>query len=170
MKGIENKPLRYLLQAINYTVFMALIWYFASAPSIRLLEHDEAMITIAFAHAGDLRQPCHKLSSEELANLAPNMRKLEDCPRARSPVIIEALLDGETLYSKTLLPSGLYSDGGVDVYFSGKVTAGSHRFEIAMNDSVRQQGFNHSFNQQITISPAQIVLIDFDTEKGFVVK
>ncbi len=170
MPTIENKPLRYLLQAINYTVFMGLIWFFATAPSIRILEHDEAVITIAFAHAGDLRQPCQKLSDEEFADLAPNMRKLENCPRERSPVTIEAMLDGEALYSKILLPSGLYDDGGVDVYFSGKVTAGSHRFEIVMNDSIQKQGFNHSFSQQITIDPAQIVLVDFDTEKGFVIK
>ena len=170
MPGINNKPLRYLLQAINYTVFMALIWYFATAPSVRILEENEAMITIAFAHAGDLRQPCQKLSSEELAKLAPNMRKLEDCPRERSPVIIEAALNGMTLYSKTLAPPGFYSDGGVDVYYSGKVPAGSHQFEIKMNDSVRKEGFNHTFKQEININPAQIVLIDFNSEKGFVVK
>jgi hypothetical protein len=30
MAEFSNKPLRYLLQAINYTVFMALVWYFAT--------------------------------------------------------------------------------------------------------------------------------------------
>ncbi len=170
MPEINNKPLRYLLQVINYTVFMALIWYFSSSPSIRILEEDEAMITIAFAHAGDLREPCRKLSSEELANLAPNMRKLEECPRERSPVIIEASLDGEVFYSKTLTPPGLFNDGGVDVYYNGKVLAGDHQVELKMNDSVRQEGFNHTLRQNININPAQIVLIGFKSEKGFVVK
>ena len=78
MFGHQNKALRYLLQAINYTVFMALIWYFATSPSIRILEEDEAMITIAFAHAGESREPCRRLSQEELAKLPPNMRKPED--------------------------------------------------------------------------------------------
>jgi hypothetical protein len=170
MPGINNKPLRYFLQAINYTVFMALIWYFASSPSIRIIGEDEAMITIAFAHAGDLREPCRKLSSEELANLAPNMRKLEDCPRERSPVIIEALLDGEVLYSKTLMPPGLFNDGGVDVYFSGRIPSGYHQVEIKMNDSVQREDFNHTLKQVINISPAQIVLVDFESDKGFVIK
>ena len=93
MSSIHNKPLRYLLQAFNYFVFMALIWYFATEPSIRILAEDEAMITIAFAHAGELREPCRKLSNEELQKLAPNMRKLDDCPRERSPVLIEVMLD-----------------------------------------------------------------------------
>ncbi len=126
MAAIDNKPIRYLLQAINYSVFMGLIWYFASAPSIRILAEDEAMITIAFAHAGKLREPCRKLSNEELARLAPNMRKPEECPRERSPVTIEALLDGQPLYSESLPPMGLFNDGGVDVYYSKKIPAGDH--------------------------------------------
>ncbi len=170
MPGIDNKPIRYVLQAINYTVFMALIWYFATEPSIRILAEDEAMITMAFAHAGELREPCRKLSSGELAELAPNMRKPEECPRERSPVVITASLDGEILYDKTMQPPGFFNDGGVDIYFSGKVPAGSHNLEVKMDDSIRREGFNHTFGQRINIDPAQIMLIDFDPAKGFVIK
>ncbi len=170
MFGHQNKVLRYSLQAVNYTIFMALIWYFATSPTIRVLAENEAMITIAFAHAGDLLEPCQKLSSEELAKLAPNMRKLENCPRERSPVIIEASLNGKTLYNESFLPPGLFRDGGVDVYFSDRVPVGKHKFEIKMNDSVRNNGFNHTYRQDIDISSAQIMLVDFDPENGFVVK
>ncbi|MCP4233139.1 MAG: hypothetical protein GY770_06075, partial [Aestuariibacter sp.] len=69
---MTNKPLRYVLQALNYSLFMGLIWYFASAPSIRIIEEDEAMLTMAFPHAGELREPCRRLSQEELNKLAPN--------------------------------------------------------------------------------------------------
>ena len=170
MFGHQNKALRYLLQAINYTVFMALIWYFATSPSIRILEEDEAMITIAFAHAGESREPCRRLSQEELAKLPPNMRKPEDCPRERSPVVIQALLNGETLIDETLQPPGLFKDGGVNVYFNGKIPAGSHHFEIRMDDSVRKEGFDHTFEQDINIKPAQILLVNFNPQKGFVIQ
>ena len=170
MSGHQNKALRFLLQAINYSVFMALIWYFATSPSIRLLEEDEAMITIAFGHAGETREPCRKLSYEELAKLPPNMRKPEDCPRERSPVVIQALLDGNTIFDETLQPPGLFKDGGVNIYFSRKIPAGSHRFEIQMDDSVRSEGFDHAFEQEITIKPAQILLVNFDSQKGFVIQ
>lgn len=170
MAGINNKLLRYLLQALNYSVFMALVWYFATAPSIRIIADDEAMITIAFAHAGELREPCRKLSAEELAQLAPNMRKLEDCPRERSPVTIEAYLDGEALYSEILQPPGLFDDGGVDVYHSSKISSGSHRLVLLMNDSVLVKGFNHNFDREVTIDPAHVLLVDFDSRYGFIVK
>jgi hypothetical protein len=165
-----NKPGRYLLQAVNYTVFMALIWYFATAPAVRILDDDEAVITIAFAHAGELREPCQKLSSEELAELAPNMRKLEDCPRERSPVTIQASLDGNTIFHESFAPPGLFNDGGVDIYFSGRVPAGIHELELKMDDSIREAGINHTLRQQIDIDPTRIVLIDFDSETGFVIR
>jgi hypothetical protein len=170
MVSINNKPLRYLLQAINYSVFMGLIWYFATAPSIRILADNESMITIAFAHAGELREPCRKLSKEELAKLAPNMRKPEDCPRERSPVTIEARLDGQTFFSESLPPPGLFGDGGVDVYYSGKISSGEHHLALKMNDSVRIKGFNHVLEQQVGIDPAQILLVEFDPRHGFIIR
>ena len=166
MPGLKNKPLSFLLQVINYSIFMGVIWYFSALP-IRIAAEDEAMITIAFAHAGELREPCRKLSNEELAELAVNMRKLEDCPRERSPVLIEARLDGETLYKELLQPSGLFSDGGVDIYYNARISSGTHNFEIKMKDSVRSEEFNHHFSQEININPAQIMLVDFDSITGF---
>ncbi len=168
MTEISNKPLRFVLQAINYTVFMALVWFFATSPSIKIIADDEAVITIAYSHAGKLREPCRRLSQEELNELSPNMRKLEDCPRERSPVIIEALLDDEPLYRAELAPPGLFGDGGVDVFHKVKVPAGEHRLSLKMNDSVRIDGFNHQLEQQVNIDPAQILLVGFDSVQGFV--
>ena len=39
-----------------------------------------------------------------------------------------------------------------------------------MDDSVSKQGFNHQLAQYINIKPAQILLVEFDNLKGFVVK
>jgi hypothetical protein len=166
----DSKPLRWLLQAFNYTLFMALVWYFSSAPAVRLIGPDEARITIAFAHAGQLREPCRRLSQEELNQLAPNMRKIDDCPRERSPVRIEARLDGEPFYSAVLPPPGLYGDGGVDVFHSAKVPAGEHRLSLKLNDSVRVDGFNFVFEEPVELAPAQILLVGFDKERGFVLR
>ena len=168
--GIKNPFLRYLLQAFNYAVFMALIWYFSTSPSVRVIEDDEAMITVAFSHAGETRHECRKLSQEELMKLPPNMRKPEDCPRERSPIIIEAMLDGKTVFSETRLPPGVFNDGGVNIYYSSKVPAGKHTFKIQMDDSVRDEGFNHKLTQEIDIVSRQILLVEFEPLKGFIVK
>ena len=169
-EGVDNKFVRYLLQAFNYTIFMVIVWYFATSPSVRVIEDDEAMITVAFAHAGETREECRKLSQEELMKLPPNMRKPDDCPRERSPIIIEAMLDGEVIYSKTRLPPGIFKDGSVNIYYSSKVPAGEHKFEIKLDDSVRKQGFDYHLTQDIDIKPAQILLVEFDPLNGFVIK
>jgi hypothetical protein len=170
MSGVNNKALRYFLQAINYTIFMALVWYFSFQPAIRIIEDDEAIITIAFAHAGDLREPCRKLSQEELMKLPPNMRKPSECPRERSPVILEALLDGKVIFNESMQPPGIFKDGSVNIYYTSRVPAGKHHFEIKMDDSVRVEGFNHSVAQDVDIKPAQILLVVFDSLKGFSIK
>jgi len=162
------RPLRFGLQALNYSIFMALVWYFSTSPSIRILGDDEALLTIAFAHAGELREPCRRLSQEELNQLAPNMRKLEDCPRERSPVSIEATLDGELIYRESLAPPGLFGDGGVDVFYRSKIPAGSHELSLKMNDSVRIEGYNHEMSQRVSIDPGRVLLIGFDARRGFV--
>ena len=170
MADMDKKPLRFLLQAFNYSLFMGLVWFFSNSPSVSLIGEDEARITIAFAHAGQLREPCRMLSQEELNKLAPNMRKLDDCPRERSPVIIEAELDGKSIYSASLPPPGLFGDGGVDVFYSAKIPAGEHQLNMKMNDSVRIEGFNHQFASSVTVDPAQILLIAFNSKSGFVIK
>ena len=79
-------PKRLLLQIVNYSIFMALIWYFSFSPSYVRLTPDQSMITLALSHAGKPVEECRRKSPEELAKLAPNMRVLEECPRERSPV------------------------------------------------------------------------------------
>lgn len=170
MKISDNIVLRYILQAFNYTLFMALIWYFSDMPAFRQLGEDQAVLTIAFSHAGEIREPCRTLSAEELAALPPNMRKPTDCPRERSPIIIEAHMDGELIHRQTEEAPGLFKDSGVDIYLMKKIPAGRHHLKIQMDDSVRTEGFERSFEQDITIDPAQILLVDFYPDIGFILK
>lgn len=170
MFNIQNKFLRYILQAFNYSIFMALIWYFSNMPSFRQLGDDQAVVIIAFSHAGELREPCRTRTAEELMALPPNMRAPMDCSRERSPVKIEALLDGLPLYIYTAEAPGLFKDSSVNIYHSAKVSAGKHYLQIKMDDSVRKEGFEHDFEQEVVIAPARILLVDFIAGKGFVIK
>ncbi len=165
-----NKFIKHTLQIVNYAIFMALVWYFSAAPAYRYLEPNQAVVVISVSHSGELLKPCRKVSAEDLAKLAPNMRKPMDCPRERSPIKIEVSMDGEELFNITAQPPGLFADGSVNVYRSVKVTAGQHHFEVKMNDSVHLQGSRFVASQNIKLEPAQQLLIDFNSEDGFVFK
>ena len=60
---------------------MALVGYFSFAPAHRQLEENQAVIALAFGHAGERIEECRTLSPEELAELPANMRAPTDCPR-----------------------------------------------------------------------------------------
>ncbi|GMQ89220.1 MAG: hypothetical protein BMS9Abin09_0685 [Gammaproteobacteria bacterium] len=158
--------LRYPLQALNYTLFMLLVWYFSTAPPYRQLQPDQAVITVAFAHAGKRVEECRKLSQQELARLPPNMRAPLDCPRERSPVTVQLLLDGEPLLEEVARAPGLYSDLGVDIYRSAKVPAGKHTLAVQMNDNVRVKGPTYTHEETVSLEPTQLLVVNFNSETG----
>ena len=170
MLDTVSKPVRIVLQVANYSVFMALIWYLSTSPSYRQLEDTEAMLAISFNHAGETVEPCRTLSAEELAALPPNMRKPTDCPRERSPLIIDVTLDGETIYNRTAEAPGLYKDGVINVFQSVKIPAGEHHIIVKMDDSVRAEGFEYILEESVSVKSAQILLVAFPNRDGFVLK
>ncbi|MDH5661336.1 MAG: hypothetical protein OEY65_10080, partial [Gammaproteobacteria bacterium] len=74
-----HKLLKYGLQIFYYTLFMLVVWYFSINPPYHQLEENQGVITLSFTHATKLREPCRKLSQDELMKLAPNMRLTMDC-------------------------------------------------------------------------------------------
>jgi hypothetical protein len=161
-----HEVLRYPLQALNYTLFMLLVWYFSAAPPYTQLTPDQAVVTVAFSHAGERREECRQLSQEELARLPPNMRAPMDCPRERSPVTVELLLDGELLIEEVARAPGLYSDLGIDVYRTAKVPVGEHTLAVRMNDNVRVEGPTYTHEKTVTLEPGQLLVVDFNSETG----
>ncbi len=164
----NNPAIRYLLQAINLFLFMALIAAFSSGPSVRQLEEGMAVITLAFGHAGQPVRACHKRTPDELAALAPNMRAPMDCPRERSIIKVELLMDGKSILNLTVPPPGAFKDQGVDIYENVTVPIGRHKFTVRMNDSALVKGYTYSNSYTADLTAAQLLFIDFSQQaNGF---
>lgn len=161
-----NKVLRYGLQAFYYTLFMAVVWYFSIKPPYHQLAEDQAVITLSFTHATNLREACRKLTQEELMKLAPNMRLPTDCPRERSPLRLELYLDGKLLTKTSIEPPGFHKDQGVHLFKRIKVIAGEHKLRLWMNDDVNIDGATYQYEQTVLLKPEQQLLVDFDKESG----
>ena len=163
--------LRYILQIFNYSVFMAVMWYFSVAPAYNHFDPEQAMIVLSFGHAGQLVEECKQRTPEELAALPPNMRTPTVCPRQRSPLDVELIIDGKLLLQKSFQPGGLSGDWGVDIYQEFKVPTGQHYLEVRLKDSVRIKDFNYMFTQDVELKSAQLLVIDFrPDEGGFILK
>ena len=153
-------------QAVLYAAFAAFIGVFSSHPHYSDLEPGQALLKLSFSHPGQLAQDCRKRSAEELAKLPPNMRAPMECPRQRSPVAVELMLDGQILAKRSSAPSGLSHDGASTLYERFAIPAGKHDLSVKFNDSVRVPGFNYVRQEHVEVEPGQVLVIDFNPEKG----
>ena len=161
-----NQALKYLGQGAFYVAIAALIGYFANAPSYSRVPADHALIKLSFAHGAKQKGECRRRTREELAELAPNMRKAMDCPRERLPVVVEFDLDGKTVYSDVLPPTGLSGDGPARAYQRFVVPAGSHRLAARLRDSDRTEGFDYVEEAEVDLAEGQSLAIDFNAVSG----
>ncbi len=158
---------RYLLgQLIAFTLFAIGIGYFSNSPSYTYHDPDLALIKLSFSHASQRKEECRRFSPEEIAKLAPNMRRPMDCPRERSPVYVELIVDNQTLLKKTYSPTGLANDGATSIYEKISIEPGQHQLTLRMRDSNRGEGFDYEKETLININPQQQFVIDFRDELG----
>lgn len=158
------KPAAIAGQVVLYGAFAAFIGYFATNPRYQHIAPDKALIKLSLAHFGD--RECRKRTPEELAKLAPNMRAPMECPRERSPLTIEMDLDGQSMYKGTIQATGLSKDGISTFYRRFELPAGEHQVAVRMSDNIHKPGFQYVKDEKVTLKPAQVLVIDFNPDKG----
>jgi hypothetical protein len=161
-----TKPLNLIGQVIAYAVFAAMLGYFSAAPAYVHRDPSMAQIKISFSHAAQRIGECRRLSPEEIAKLAPNMRRPLDCPRGRLPILIELDLDNQPLYRGVLPPTGLARDGSATIYQRFSVKPGKHHLVARLRDSKRTSGFDYESAADIELVPQQNFVIEFRAETG----
>ncbi|PKM17055.1 MAG: hypothetical protein CVU24_15565 [Betaproteobacteria bacterium HGW-Betaproteobacteria-18] len=157
-----NKALQWFAQGLLYLLFAATIAVFSRWPVYQHLAPDKALIKLSLSHQGKLLGDCETLSLDELAKLPPNMRAPIRCPRERAPLIVELDIDGVLVDRQIAEPSGLSHDGAATIYRRIEVGAGRHRIAVRLKDDARSEGFDYRREADVTLVPAEILVIDFD--------
>lgn len=160
-----NNWARLLGQAALYALFALTLAVFSRWPVYQHLPPDQALFKLSFSHQGQRLGECIEQSADELAKLPPNMRAPKRCPRERSPLRVQVEIDGSVVHEQTAQPSGLSRDGASAVYQRLPVSAGKHRVTVRLNDDVNQPGYNYELEREVELQPAQIIVIDFDSER-----
>lgn len=159
----------HLRVAGQFVVILALfsaVAAFANWPVYRQIPENSAIVTLTFVHGADRKAECRKLSPEEIAKLAPNMRRTQDCPRARRPIYVELDLSGRSVFRATLPPSGIAGDGPSRVYQRFVVPAGQYEIAVRMRDTARTEGFDHQRSEAVTLAANQMFVVDFRSDSG----
>lgn len=155
----------WLGQGLLYGLFALFIGVFSHWPRYQALPPGQAVLKVSFIHHGQRVAACRPYTAEELAKLPANMRAPLKCERERAPVTIEVDLDGATVYREVAQPSGLSRDGASAVYHRLNVPAGEHRITVRLRDSAGE-AFDHTRQATVQLKEAQVLVIDFDAQKG----
>ncbi|HTM73880.1 MAG TPA: hypothetical protein VL198_11675 [Pseudolabrys sp.] len=159
----------YLRIAGQFIVIAALfvaVAAFSDWPVYRQIPHGSAVVMLSFVHGADRKAECRRLTPEEIQKLPPNMRRVQECPRARRPVYVELDLAGKTVFQASLPPTGIAGDGPSKVYERFVVPAGSYDIAVRMRDTARTDGFDHDRRATVALAADQLFVIDFRTESG----
>ncbi len=136
-------------QMIVYALAGVSLAYCSIAPRHEILASGQGVISLSFSHAGRPKVPCQPLSANELARLPPNMRRPRNCPRARWPIDVELIVNGERIYAGAHAPAGLWDDGPSTVYERFRVPAGAKVITVRLRDSGRTEGHDFAHTAEI---------------------
>jgi hypothetical protein len=162
----STTPLAWVGQVFLYGLFALAIGVFSQWPPYRHLEPDQALVKLSFVRVGKPVGDCRTLDAAELAKLPPNMRTPTVCPRERSPLKVQMAIDGRPVLDRSAPPTGLKKDGASAVYERIVVPAGERLITVRLSDDVRARQTPYVREQRFTLAPGQVLVIDFDAEKG----
>lgn len=157
---------RVTVQALAYLGFLSVVGYLSASPAYDYAMADKATIKLSLSHAADRVKPCVRLTPEEIAELAPNMRRVEHCERERLPLTVRLEMDGALLAEIEAPPSGLWKDGPASVYQRFEVEPGEHTITARLRHSGRLDGWDYTYSEEATLVAGRYFAITFRSETG----
>ena len=161
-----TSAMKWTIQVLAYGAFVALVGYLSASPAYDYSPAGLTTIKLSLSHATERVEPCVRLTPEEVARLAPNMRREEQCERERLPMIVELEIDGRQVVRLEAPPSGLWGDGPASVYERLAVEPGEHTITARLRDSGRDEGWDYTHTQQVTLQPGRNFTITFHAATG----
>ena len=160
------KVLRLAGQFVVIAALFAGVAWLSDRPVYRQIPENSGIMMLTFVHGADRKGECRRLSPDEIARLAPNMRRVQDCPRVRRSLYVELEIDGRKMYAADLPPTGIAGDGPSRVYQRFVMPAGKYDVAVRMRDTPRADGFDHERHEHVALATDQMLVIDFRAESG----
>jgi len=157
---------RLLLQVITYVAFAVCLGYLSASPGYDYGSSDMASIKLSLSHAANRVKPCVRLTPQQIAELAPNMRVAEKCERERLPLSVELEIDGEIAVTLQVPPSGLWNDGNASVYERFEIAAGEHEVTARLRDTDRIDGWDYTHTETVNLEAGRYFTVRFRPETG----
>ncbi|MDH3336665.1 MAG: hypothetical protein OER22_04535 [Gammaproteobacteria bacterium] len=161
-----HNVVRFVLQTTAYAAFAFAIGYLSFWPRYEYASPASATIKLSLSHATERVQPCVQLTPQQIAELAPNMRRSQSCERKRRPLLLELELDGDVVIELQAAPSGLWGDGPASVYERFDLVPGTHTITVRMRDSAQVDTWDYTHTEDVTLEAGRYLTITFRAENG----
>ena len=161
--GMAQKFMRLTAQIGFYACVGIFIGYLSVAPGYQYADGKSSVLKLVVRHSGFLLGECRVVSQQELMELAPNMRKPQDCPRGKAPMSVSLLVENEVFYDGTIKPSGIHSDGVLALYQQFNIPPGHVSVQLAIESG--KQG-PQLFKREIDVRPSDVLLLEYH-DSGF---
>lgn len=158
--------MRFLLQVIAYAAFAIAVGYLSFWPRYHYASPELANVKLSLSHATERVVPCVKLTPQQVAELAPNMRRTHSCERQRLPLMLQLSVDGEITFEHEALPSGLWEDGPASIYERFDLSPGVHTIAVQLRDTAREDGWDYTHSEDVTLVAGRYMTITFKAENG----
>jgi len=169
-KGGLKKTKNYYGQAVFYAAMVLFIGIFSTFPSYTRVPEGHATVKLSMRHTGQMIGECTIMSEQELQRLPPNMRQAKVCPRERSSVEFQFLVDGTERYHEVVEPAGLNKDGRAKLYYRFTIAAGEHQITARLKDHRDLDDYNYQLSRNISLDSGGVLVVDFDPDrKEFIV-
>ncbi|RLA03945.1 MAG: hypothetical protein DRQ47_04215 [Gammaproteobacteria bacterium] len=166
----RSKGKNYYGQALFYAAIISFVGYFSTSPTYTRVAEGDATVKLSMRHTGQIIGECRIMSEEELQRLPPNMRQAKVCPRERSSIEFQFLVDGEEAYHKVVEPAGYKKDGRAKLYHRFTIKAGEHEITARLKDHRDLEDFNYQETQMIDLPSRAVLVVDFDPDtKKFII-
>jgi hypothetical protein len=166
MKLSEFGPRDWGVQIVLWGVVLAGLGWFSRLPAIEVTAAGQTEIKLVVRYSGKRLGECREMSTADLENLPPNMRTPVVCPREKSRLYAELMIDDVIHVQETVTPSGLHNDGVLSAFHRIAVDTGNARLQLRIRDDERVEGFTHVMDETIPLSPDKVLTIHF-TDDGF---
>ena len=158
--------IRISLQIVFYAAFAAIVGYLSFWPRYEYGSAGMAEVKISLSHAAARVEPCVQLTPQEIAQLAPNMRRSQTCERKRVPLVLELEIDGVIIRRLEVAPSGLWEDGPASVYERFELAPGEHHVAARLRDTARSEGWDYTHSEKVVLEAGRYLTITFRPETG----
>jgi len=158
--------MRYLIQAAAYAAFAVVVGYLSFWPRYEYSSPEIAAVKLSLSHATERVVPCVQLTPQEVAELAPNMRRSQTCERKRLPLVLALDVDGITTLEIQVAPTGIWDDGAASVYERFELPPGPHTITVRMRDSAQTDTWDYTHSEDVVLEAGRYLTITFKAENG----